>query len=120
MLEGLSEVQRNIEEAYRRRKTAVLFLCNKYKLIAENTLKDSQGTAKGKGQFWTNQTSNAIRNVKGFAIDKGDSVSFGIAHRMEYGIYLELANNRKHAALEKTMNVVIPFFMADVKKVYEG
>ena len=118
MAEGITAVKHNIDAAFGRRKAAATLLCRKYARLAESTLKNSQGNAQGEGQFWTNQTSNAINTVFGFTEDHGDSVAFGIAHRMEYGYYLEFANNRKHAALGKTLRVLVPFFMDEVRKVY--
>jgi hypothetical protein len=117
--DGIDNVKRNIEEVFKRRKEASLSLCKKYALLAKQTLHANQGLAQDEGKFWTNQTTLAIKTVFGFTEDFGDSVCWGIAHHMEYGKWLELANNRKHAALEPTLKLLVPFFMDDVRKVFE-
>ena len=119
MAEGIVAVKHNIEGVYGQKKVVALALCHKYATLARDTLRNSQGTAQGEGQFWTNRTSDAINTAFGFTEDLGDSVCFGLAHAKEYGKYLEFADNRKHAALGKTLKVLVPFFMDEIKKVYE-
>jgi len=51
------------------------------------------------GEFWTNRTTDAVRRVFTQAFLTGTEVGFLIAHAVDYGISLELANDRKHEAL---------------------
>jgi hypothetical protein len=117
---GVAKVIENLTGAMGRRKTAALVICKQYALLAKKTLQDSQGMEQGEGQFWTNRTRLAVRSVHGFVVDdkSNDQIGFGLAHHVEYGKYLELAHNRKHAALEKTIKVLVPFFMDEIKKVF--
>jgi hypothetical protein len=103
-----------------RKYDAALALCNRYAGLAEKTLRDSQGVGQGEGQFWTNQTSDAVKSAFGYTIADSESVGWGLAHGMEYGVWLELANNREHAAIEPAVRVLSAFFFDDLRKIYAG
>jgi hypothetical protein len=45
-------------------------------------------------------------------------VAFNLYHTMSYGVYLELARNRKYAALEPTVRALAPSFLADLRTIY--
>jgi hypothetical protein len=134
---GVTEVAANIRAAFERRRDKVLVLCNRYKVLAKKTLQDSQGREQGEGQFWTNRTGDAVGSVFGFVIDnKKRRMGFGLAHHMEYGKYLEgfdKAGNKtgegdrltkegnkigRYGALERTIKVLTPLFIDEVKKVF--
>ena len=121
MLKGQDLVELRIEEAFGNRKTALLALCNKYARDAVKTVRANQGLEQlVKGRFWTNQTSMAVKSITGSAVDDGGSVACRLVHHMEYGKWLELANDRRHAALEPTLRMLYPYFMDDLKKIYQG
>jgi hypothetical protein len=118
---GISKVIENLNGAMGRRKTDALVICKRYAILSRRLLQQTQGMKqKTAGPFWTNQTSEAIKQVYGFAVDdkSADTIGFGLAHHVEYGKYLELAHNRKHAALEKTLKAQVPYFMNEIKKVF--
>jgi hypothetical protein len=118
---GISKVIENLNGAMGRRKTAALVICKKYALLSKQKLQQDQGLEQNvKGEFWTNRTSEAIKTVFGFPVDDKSSgtIGFGLAHHKTYGKYLELAHNRKHAALEKTVKALVPDFIDDIKKVF--
>jgi hypothetical protein len=118
---GVAKVIENLNGAMGRRKTAALVICKRYALLSKKLIRQTQGLEQNtKGAFWTNRSSEAIKQVYGFAIDdkSNDQIGFGLAHHVEYGVYLELAHNRKHAALEKTLKAQVPYFMDDIKKVF--
>ena len=93
-------------------------VCAKYAADAEQKAKDNAP--------WTDQTKDARKMLKGYVIDPkekvtltvtdadgnitralefgGDnSIGFGLAHRKEYGKWLELANDGKYAILKPTI-----------------
>jgi hypothetical protein len=118
---GVAKVIENLNGAMGRRKAAALVICKHYALLSKKKLQQDQGLEQlKKGEFWTNQTSEAIKGVDGFAFDdkSNGTVGFGLAHHVEYGKYLELAHNREHAALEKTLKAMVPDFMDEIKKVF--
>jgi hypothetical protein len=117
---GIAKVQLNIEAAFKRRKNAALVLCKKYALVAQQQLLEHQGTEQlQEGAFWTNRTSLAVKGIVPLTDQDDQSVYFGLAHTMEYGKYLELANNREHESLRPVLRSVLPDFMQEVRKLYE-
>lgn len=50
-------------------------------------------------QFWNNETFQALQRLFADAFQDDDAVGFFLAHGVEYGVYLELANNRQNEAL---------------------
>jgi len=45
-------------------------------------------------------------------------VGFFLAHTQQYGVYLELANNRQNEAIRPVINEMLPLFQKDLKKLY--
>ena len=120
MIEGLKETELRIVEAYGRRKAAALALCHKYAQEAEKMAKARQGTALGKGNVWINRTGMAVKSITGSAADYGGSVVCRVAHHMEYGKWLELANNRELAVLEPVIKDLAPALMDEARKIFQG
>ena len=114
----VGKVKVNIRNLLGRKYDVALALCNRYAQLAQKTARDRQGKEQGKGQFWTNRTSMAVKSMFGFVIDDSKHVGWGVAHRMDYGKWLEFANNRKHAMLEKTVRVLSPQFFDELRRVY--
>jgi hypothetical protein len=117
---GMDQVIVNLNKAiFGRRYEAALALCKKYASLGKSTAQKSQGREKGGGQFWTNRTSMAVDSIFGYTIADSESVGWGLAHGMEYGKYLELARNRKHAVIEPTVKILFPWFMDDLRRIFK-
>jgi len=71
------------------------------------------------GMPWVNRSFRAARSVYADAgiNDQGD-LYFSMYHTMSYGVYLELANNRRHAVLEPIVREHAPEFLARIKGIY--
>jgi len=70
------------------------------------------------GDPWINRTFRAARTVYAdYGVD-GEKVYFSLYHTMSYGVYLELAKNRKYAVLEPIIRSLAEPFMKDVKAVF--
>ena len=71
------------------------------------------------GMPWVNRSFRAARSVYADAgiNDRGD-LYFNMYHTMSYGVYLELANNRRHAVLEPIVREHAPGFLARIKGIY--
>jgi hypothetical protein len=107
-------VKRNIQEIYNRRRAAVYALCLSYAARALNKFRqDQQGE-----RFWKNQTGQAMARVFSNATMEDNVVSWFMAHGVQYGVYLELANDRKHEALRPIIQEFIEPFMKDLKELY--
>jgi len=116
---SIDQVIVNINKAiYGKRYEATLALCKRYAALAKKTLRDSQGLAQGEGQFWTNRTSMAIKSAFGYTIADSENVGWGLAGGMEYHKWLELARNRKHESIRPTVQILVPWFMDELKKVF--
>lgn len=72
------------------------------------------------GKYWTNQTSEAANAVFGEVFATKTEIGFFIAHGVKYGIYLELANDRKNQALGPLIEEFGMKFIASVQKLAGG
>ena len=108
------KVKQNIISIYDRRKAAIYALALRYAAMAINEFRERQGA----DEFWNNQSTQALKRMftKGF-ID-GDAVGFLMAHGVEYGPYLELANNAQNQSILPIMSKYAPLFIEAVKKLY--
>jgi len=68
--------------------------------------------------FWTNRTETAYNTVFGALIDTQTEVGFLIAHKVEYGVYLELANDRKHESLVPIIIDLDAEFQKDLREIW--
>lgn len=50
-------------------------------------------------EFWENRTGQALSRVFAFGFKRQGGVGFRMAHGVDYGVYLELANDRRHEAI---------------------
>lgn len=108
-------VQQNIKMIFERRRAALYALSLFYAAKAENYFKKEQAG----GRYWSNQTNQARDRVFSGAFQIGETVTgWYLAHGVQYGIYLELANDRQNAALWPVILKFQADFYRDVKKLY--
>lgn len=80
------------------------------------------GTLQGRAQLdakWTNRSGLARGGLFGSTEVDGDKVFIRLSHSMEYGVFLELANNGKFAILRPTIDAASPEIFADYKELWE-
>lgn len=111
---SMLEIVRNINEIFEKRKATLFALCQFYAAKAVNVF----NTAQGDDFFWNNQTFQAKDSVFAEAVQETDFIGFFIAHGKDYGVYLELANDRQNESLRPIINAMWPDFIKDVKKIY--
>jgi hypothetical protein len=72
------------------------------------------------GTYWINQTNIAKDTVfsQAFKEEGGQVLGFFLAHAIQYGVYLELANDRQNEALRPIINEYMPQFKARLEKLY--
>ena len=114
-ISGVSELKRNIANIYQRKRTATIALCEEYGAMALKRFQDKQAN----NEFWNNQTYTAKNTVFYGTINQRDFVGFFLAHAVEYGVYLELANNRQNEALRPTVMAFYSRFEHDLKVIWE-
>ena len=112
----MTDVSRNIAAIYERKRAAVYALSVYYAglVLAEFRKRQLGGT----GYYWSNKTFSAGNTVFSDAFQEGDTIGFFLAHAVEYGVYLEMANDRVHAALRPLIEEFFPKFKADLEKIY--
>jgi uncharacterized protein (DUF2336 family) len=114
-------VIRNIASIYERRRAAVYALCLSYAARALNKFRADQPAVPGTaGKYWNNQTGQAAARVFANAAMEENVLSWFMAHAVQYGVYLELANDRKHEALRPIIQEFIEPFTKDLRELYVG
>ena len=109
----IAKINTNIRGVYGRRRTALLALCIQY---AGKALQLFRVRQRGRA-FWNNQTYTAMNTVFSNPYITTDVVGFFLSHLVEYGVYLELANNRKHAALWPIVKELEDEFLEKVERI---
>jgi len=126
----MTEVSANLDAIFERKRAAVLALCLAYagQILAEFRVQQLVGpgggswidryNGRGAGRYWNNQTESAAKTVFADAFIDGEDIGFFIAHMMDYGVYLELANDRRHEALRPLIEQFFPAFKRDLAALY--
>lgn len=91
----IDKVTKNIAGLMERKKAAAFALAQS---LSAQMLNEFRSRQAGQ-EFWQNQTEQAFQRVFSNAGMDAESVYFFIAHGVDYGEYLELANDRRHEAL---------------------
>lgn len=104
-----SEVIENLEEL---RKLAAV------KIYAETQAEQLEGYAK-EHRPWTDRTGDARKRLKGYVTDIPNGYRINLAHGVDYGIWLELANEKRFAILEPTIRLQGPMVLKGLKGLLE-
>ena len=115
-----SDIKKNIASAYKLKKNALLAVSYQYAGFALQNFRQNQPSGPGiKGKFWTNQTSIAADKVFSGVISESGVVGFYLAHNVDYGVSLELANDRRNEALRPTVQSFEKKYSKAVEKIYK-
>jgi len=98
-----------------RRQIATVALCEWYAAKALQLFRKYQAM----DTFWNNQTETAYNTVFAENYVLGNEAGWFIAHAVEYGVYLEIANDRKHEALRPIVMELFPEFQKDLREIWE-
>ena len=109
----IAKINTNIRGVYGRRRIALLTLCFQY---AGKALQMFRVRQRGRA-FWNNQSYTAMDTVFSNPYITTDVVGFFISHLVKYGVYLELANNRKHEALWPIVKELEDEFLEKVERI---
>jgi len=110
----MASVKRSVKKYYDDRRAAGIALCLFYAGTAINNFRLKQASNK----YWQNQTFTAFDTVFSGVLEEQGAIGFFLSHLEEYGVYLELANNRKNAALLPTVMALYSRFQRDLEKLY--
>lgn len=102
-LSGLDKVQDRLFEALR--------------IVSHSAAKEMEAWAKQNAK-WDNHTWNARQKLTGDAYWANSKVlETVLAHQMDYGVWLELAHNRKYAILDAAIKQKAPELFAQYRKL---
>lgn len=113
--QNIADVCFNIKGFNSRKVAASVALCHYYSEKALQIFRRFQIF----NEFWTNRTNTAYNAVFGGLVNEQNEIGFLLAHRIEYGVYLELANDRKHEALVPVIRDLDSEFQEDLRKIWE-
>lgn len=75
------------------------------KMFATEGAKKFENYAK-KNRPWTDRTGHARQRLVGWVEMLSNRVRIHIGHGVDYGVYLELANEKRYAILQPTVNAL--------------
>lgn len=108
-------VMHNIDAANVRKVIASIALCRYYSAKALETFRRFQAF----NEFWTNRTLAAYNSVFANSFAEDAEIGFFLAHGVSYGVYLELANNRKYEAIWPIIRDIDSEFEIQLRKIWQ-
>lgn len=112
--EEIGDIKKNIGGEFIRRLSALYALCDFYHAKALDLFRKEQA----ENLFWTNRTGIARDMVFGGTKVTKKYASWGLAHGVEYGVYLEMANDRRFESLRPIIMFLEPEFVQDVRRLF--
>ena len=76
-------------------------------------------TRQLQNEFWENETFQAVETLFTGPIHEPDAEGFFVAHQKDYGVFLTLANDRKHDILLPTANKFAEDLVKAAKDIYQ-
>jgi hypothetical protein len=115
--EGAAEISANMRAWAERRTAASVAMARLWAGKLEGHMKDEQ---RG-GKYWVNRTNNALNGLFGAPrVTTPDEIAVVLGHSVEYGVFLELANDGQNAVLGPTRDAFAPQVLRDFEKVWKG
>lgn len=117
---GVGTVMQNIANAVWVKQRAKLTALNMYyATLVINYFNQVQPSGINRsGKFWTNRSGQAAVRMFANAFESQYELGFFIAHGVDYGIWLTLANDRKHDALTPCIQRFVGRYLRDVQKIF--
>ena len=112
--EDIDKLKLSVKGIYLRKKNSMNALCLQYAGYALQRFRQKQS----QNAFWKNQTGSLFNNAFSGSEITQEFIAFYLALKEGYGVYVELANNRKHEAVRPTVMAFYSRFMRDVEKIY--
>lgn len=114
-----SIVKNNIKNIFAKRKIALYALALSYAGIMINYFRSVQPPKPNSvGKFWHNRTGQAAARMNTEAKMSNEYISLIMSHGVQYGTYLELANNRTYAAIYPIVTKYFSEYMKNINKLY--
>ena len=87
-------------------------------LYGDSVSKEMEAYAKS-NRPWQDRTGEARKRLKGNKKNMGNVVRCEIAHGVDYGIFLEMCNERRFAILEPTVKAIGPKAANGLDKIFK-
>jgi len=107
-MEGMDKVFRNLDR-YVDKMLGLIYM------VAQNHAAEIEAFAKSTAT-WTDRTGHARQSLQGTAQQNEIATILRLAHGVEYGKWLELANSGKYAIVYPTIEADVESFLDDVKE----
>ena len=113
LVEGIEAVKKNISSKFEQNKVKIYALSLSYAAKAINRFRAQQDG----NVYWDNQTGDAKNRMFSGAFIEKEVIGWFLSHGIQYGIYLELANDRQNEAILPIVQVFAQPFFDDVRKI---
>lgn len=80
------------------------------KMYAQTAAKRMEGDAKSQAR-WTDRTGHARQRLIGYVTDESTGIRVNLAHGVDYGLWLEVANEKRFAIVEPIVRLSAPFIL---------
>lgn len=87
-------------------------------LYGDTVSKDMEAYAKS-NRPWTDRTGEARKRLKGNKKNMGNVIRCEISHGVDYGIFLEMKNERRFAILDPTVKAIGPKAANGLDKIFK-
>jgi hypothetical protein len=111
--EDIANLKKEIDNIYSRKKAAVYALCKYYAGLCLQRFRQKQA----QDAFFHNRTNTAYNTAFSDAEMTKEYCEFFLAIAVEYGVYLELSNNRKHESVRPTVMAFYSRFIRDLEAI---
>ena len=109
---ALNDIMFNLNRWHEEKIAGVTAVGKNISAIAEVKAKSSA--------IWTDRTANARQGLQGNSFwELATVLKITLAHTVDYGVYLELAHDRKHQILEKTLNSLRGEAFRNIKRIMD-
>lgn len=88
------------------------------RMYAETQAKNLEGYAK-EHRPWTDRTGDARKRLTGYVTEIPNGYRINLAHGVDYGIWLELAMEKRFAILEPTVRLRGPEVLRGLKNLLD-
>lgn len=120
-LNDIRRVNGRLVSIFERRRAYLYALSLAYAGRTIQRFRAQQPAASGlRGAYWTNQTGQAAARMFTKAFLDGESVGWRMSHGVDYGVYLELANNRRNEAIRPLVEAYGMAMIAAVRRHFRS
>lgn len=88
------------------------------KMFANTNAKVMETDAKEQAR-WTDRSSMARKSLRGYVEETPNGYKIILSHGVDYGIWLELANEKRYAIVEPIIRLTSPYIMRDFENLLE-